>query len=123
MPYHQGAQPAWFAHAMTQALAPIWQDIAQLREDVAQLQEDIAQLSDQVTRVEDSNLQIHRMAAIVESLIPPFMGFFSLSKCRPGTVPVDQVKMHGWRLCSFGMGIIPQLHLYVFLIVVHVMLY
>ena len=38
MPYHQGAaEPAWFADAMTRALAPIREDLTQLTEKVTGL--------------------------------------------------------------------------------------
>ena len=56
MPYCQGAEPPWFAAAMTWALAPIGEDIVQLTA---------------------SNVQIYRIAAIVESLISFFKWFLT----------------------------------------------
>ena len=56
MPYCQGAEPPWFAAAMTWALAPIGEDIVQLTA---------------------SNVQILRIAAIVESFISFFQWFLT----------------------------------------------
>jgi len=67
----EGAEPAWFAHAMTRALAPIREDVAKLNEKAVKLETDVNTLTDKVTvldnrlkSVQSSNAQIRRMAAI-----------------------------------------------------------
>lgn len=62
MPYPQGAEPAWFAAAMTRALAPIRLDIAELKNRF-----EAAEANAAATR---------RIAAIVE-FIPSFCWFFT----------------------------------------------
>ena len=42
------SEPAWFAHAMTRALAPIREDIAKLNETIAKLVTNVDVLSDKV---------------------------------------------------------------------------
>jgi hypothetical protein len=41
----QGAEPAWFAAAMTQVLTPIQVDIAELKDDIAELTARVTQVS------------------------------------------------------------------------------
>jgi len=72
VPYCQGAEPPWFAGAMTRALAPVKEDLAQLNGRVAALDNRVAGLENQVAAldvrlaaVETSNVHIRRMAAIV----------------------------------------------------------
>jgi hypothetical protein len=133
MPYHQAAEPAWFAAAIGRAVAPIqhdivrleeqiWEDMAGIREDMAGIRENIAGLDHRLEAIEAGNGHIRRLAAIVEChSFLPFIGS-SLTKCRPGTVPVDPVGIRCWRLCPFSQGKILQSHQSVFFILVYAML-
>jgi hypothetical protein len=126
MPYHQAAEPAWFAAAIGRAVAPIQHDIVrleeQIREDMAGIRENIAGLDHRLEAIEAGNGHIRRLAAIVEChSFLPFIGS-SLTKCRPGTVPVDPVGIRCWRLCPFSQGKILQSHQSVFFILVYAML-
>jgi X-X-X-Leu-X-X-Gly heptad repeat protein len=96
-------------------LALIWVDIAELKDDIAELTSGVTQLDDGLKALEARTGQISRIAAIVECLTPSFH-WFLMTKCRPGTIPVEQAGTHRWRLWPSSWGMIPQNHQYVFLI-------
>jgi hypothetical protein len=62
---------------MTQALAPIWIDIAKLKDDIAKLTARVTQLDDGLKALEAITGQISRIAAIVECLTPSFHWFLT----------------------------------------------
>jgi hypothetical protein len=90
--------------------------MAKMRADINTLEtklDDLTTVMDyRLKLVEESTSHMRRMAAVVSFSILALIGF-SLMKCRPGTVVVDQVGRHPWRLCSLCQGRIPQLNQYV----------